>query len=123
MSEPRQDFQSIKEVKIYFNDGSVAVSHRFDRTAEAVITQLLDENKAQNAEIERLNRLVPKWNDIASAPTGHFIGYHKTKQGLVIIGGIWVVEGEARFESGIGNRPTHWCEYPKYPDCHPEGMQ
>jgi hypothetical protein len=68
------------------------------------------------AEVERLTGLLTQWKDIADAPTGHFIGYHKTKQGLIITGGIWVLEGKARFESGIGNEPTHWCEYPKYPE-------
>jgi len=74
------------------------------------------ENARLKAQVERLTGLLTQWKDIADAPTGHFIGYHKTKQGLIITGGIWVLEGKARFESGIGNEPTHWCEYPKYPE-------
>jgi len=68
-----------------------------------------------NAQVERLTSEVQDWEPIENAKSGHHIGFCRTEQGLEIIGPITVIGDEVNFQSGIGNKPTHFQRYPNPP--------
>ena len=52
---PEPTFESVKEVRVFFEDGSCAVASRFNRTAEHTIENLQYQNSELESIIKRLN--------------------------------------------------------------------
>jgi len=77
--------------------------------------RLFAENARLKAEVDRLTDKVQDWEAIQNAKSGHYIGFCRTQQGLEIIGPITVIGDEVHFQSGIGNKPTHFQRYPNPP--------